>query len=818
MYLAHRTVGYYHTIFLIFLSLPCYLSGLFFYLPFQKSLHFIAFPTVILTRIFFVKVTGKKSGKAVKKTLKATVTVKNPSLTLKAANEVAVGATEQITATVKPANTKVTFTSSDETIAKVDEKGVVTGVKAGDVTITAKAGKTTKTVTMTVKNVIFKDLAQTTANTFTAVVTGNTKDLKATDFSFVNVATKATVAIKEIAVDKKDATKITITTFANLTDGKAYAVTLDGTTKEITVTDGKVASVAVTPTEIPYATATTIKVVAKDANGVIVAQSDDKGVLPSGYDLTITTKTGYVVNNDLYLTNKGDTAVAKAVKHSYKFDTTGKEIETVESGDVTITAVDPATVSGFALRFSATGTTKFDDAKDGNAMPVNSSKTAYIKITDANGTEVSNYSSYTVASSDASVLQVSGSLVDSKHDSITLAAIKTGTAYVLVKDAKGNVVASLPIVIQDAAKPATLALDKTTVAISNDGTVNETAVVNATAKDQYSADYAIKTDVNVKCTATSAKGKSAKDVNDNKKDYFTVSNGTVTFKGANVVEGTYVYEISFTVDKNTTNSTYVTVEVKKPDSKASTDYTLVGEDAITSAPVAEASTTITDNNKTTKTVAFNMYELKGGVKNKKLDASDLANVTYSVKKDGKDVDVNKSAAGDAAGFFLETNVLKAVTLGVDSNVATKLDAGVYTIIATYEDSSSKTKYTRTATLTVTDKQPALSAKVAKDTVKVSDIDEDSADKLVKAAIKFTYDGKEIADSDISIKEVKGVYSIKESGAIKNLKDDLSTARKLNEEGNIVTITEVKLAVKVAGTVTYDMTVTVPNGVVTVVAN
>ena len=672
---------------------------------------------------------------------------------------------------------------------------------------------------MTVKNVIFKDLAQTTANTFTAVVTGNTKDLKATDFSFANVATKATVAIKEIAVDKNDATKITITTFANLTDGKAYAVTLDGTTKEITVTDGKVASVAVTPTEIPYATATTIKVVAKDANGVIVAQSDDKGVLPSGYDLTITTKTGYVVNNDLYLTNKGDTAVAKAVKHSYKFDTTGKEIETVESGDVTITAVDPAAVSGFALRFSATGTTKFDDAKDGNTMPVNSSKTAYIKITDANGTEVSNYSTYTVASSDASVLQVSGSLVDSKHASITLAAIKTGTAYVLVKDAKGNVVASLPIVIQDAAKPATLALDKTSVAISNDATVNETAVVTATAKDQYTADYAISGSdkVNVKCTATSAKGKSAKDVNDNASNYFTVSNGTVTFKGASVVEGTYVYEISFTVDKNTTNSTYVTVEVKKPDSKASTDYTLAGEDATTSVPVSEASTTITDTNKTTKTVVFNMYELKGGVKNKKLNTSDLANVTYSVKKDGKDVDVKSSTSGDTAGFFLDSHVLKAVTLGVDSNVATKLDAGVYTIIATYEDSSSKTKYTRTATLTVTDKQPALSAKVANDTVKVSDVDENSVDELVKAAIKFTYDGKEIATSDISIKEVKGVYSIKSTGAIENL-NKVSTTKKLNEEGNIVTITEVKLAVKVAGDVTYDMTVAVSNGVVTVVAD
>ena len=102
---------------------------------------------------YCVKVTPKK-GKATN--LKATITVKNPALSLKAADVVAVGATEQITATVKPANTKVTFTSSDETIAKVDEKGVVTGVKAGEVTITAKAG--------------------------------NTKDLKATDFSFVNVA------------------------------------------------------------------------------------------------------------------------------------------------------------------------------------------------------------------------------------------------------------------------------------------------------------------------------------------------------------------------------------------------------------------------------------------------------------------------------------------------------------------------------------------------------------------------------------------------------------------------------------------------------
>ena len=65
-----------------------------------------------------VKVTGKKSGKSVKKTLKATITVKNPALSVSAASEVAVGSTEAIKATVKPANTKVTYTTSDEKIAK----------------------------------------------------------------------------------------------------------------------------------------------------------------------------------------------------------------------------------------------------------------------------------------------------------------------------------------------------------------------------------------------------------------------------------------------------------------------------------------------------------------------------------------------------------------------------------------------------------------------------------------------------------------------------------------------------------------------------
>lgn len=168
-----------------------------------------------------VKVTGKKSGKSVKKTLKATITVKNPSLTLKAASEVAVGAKETVKATVKPASTKVTFSSSDDAIATVDATtGEVTGVKAGKVTITAKAGKTTKTVDMEVKTAIFKGIAQKSTTTLEATFAGDTKSLKAGDFKITNTSNNVVYAVKDVTVDAKDATKVTLTTYMEMKDAK----------------------------------------------------------------------------------------------------------------------------------------------------------------------------------------------------------------------------------------------------------------------------------------------------------------------------------------------------------------------------------------------------------------------------------------------------------------------------------------------------------------------------------------------------------------------------------------------------------------------
>lgn len=186
-----------------------------------------------------VKVTPKKG---IATNLKATITVKNPTLSVKAAKEVAVGATEQITATVKPANTKVTYTSSDKEIATVDAKGVVTGVKAGDVTITVKAGKTTKTVKMTV--VAALSAKQTKAKEIT--VTSATPVTKDSKISLKRGSVEIALDEKNgVVIDSTTGKTVVLTTAAKLIKGD-YTVTIDDKTVDFTAEDEKVSAIEFT--------------------------------------------------------------------------------------------------------------------------------------------------------------------------------------------------------------------------------------------------------------------------------------------------------------------------------------------------------------------------------------------------------------------------------------------------------------------------------------------------------------------------------------------------------------------------------------------
>ena len=354
---------------------------------------------------YSVKVTGKKSGKAVKKTLKATITVKNPSLTLTATStEVAVGAKETVKATVKPASTKVTFSSSDDTIATVDATtGEVTGVKAGDVTITAKAGKTTKTVKMSVKTYIVKSVKQTKADTFEAVVLGKTSDLKASDVTVSNKTTNAVYAVKSVAVDEKDATKVTITTFTEFTDGATYVVTVAGTAVEVVVSDGVVADVTVSPVQIPANTdGTEIKAQTVDKNGVVLKDFTTESK-PNNVDFSLATTQGYVNGTKLVLPVVGNKGTAEVTYHTYKYDENAKEVGAItKKVDITAVAEEVATVAGYNYTIAKNAPDWTKTVTTVSKFALGDSVKAYFHFVNTKKKDIT--ADYSVVSSDDSVL------------------------------------------------------------------------------------------------------------------------------------------------------------------------------------------------------------------------------------------------------------------------------------------------------------------------------------------------------------------------------------------------------------------------------
>ena len=466
--------------------------------------------------IFPVKVTyktsTKKNAKAKTKKLTYTLKVAKVGVALSGDSVVAIGSTTKLTNTKKNSSrAKITYTSSDDSIATVAADGTVTGVKAGKATITAKitVGKDSATTTkdVEVKKFILNSVTQSKLRELTVDVAGDTKALKATDFTVVNPKTNVKYPVSKIAVDSKNTTKVTLTMFADLSDAADYDVTLDGITKSFKATDGKVASISVDPLTIPYATEKEIKLVSKDANGVIVKEMK-LDETDANYSFTIDPKgNGYTNGSKLYLNKIGDTAEATIEYKTGKYDQNGKPEGNIGPNKVTITAADQATVNGFAVRIDAAGK-KFDKAKDTNKIAKGETKVAYIKITDANGKEVSDYNNYSVESSDKASLMVSGSLAADPH-CVYITAVKNGAAYLLIKK-DNKIVGSVAIDVVAERTVATLELDKYSVTVSKSADLKNAIPVKATVKDQYGDD--IDATLTVECLSTDVKNLKAANV------------------------------------------------------------------------------------------------------------------------------------------------------------------------------------------------------------------------------------------------------------------------------------------------------------------
>ena len=785
------------------------------------------------TSLFPVKVTyktsTKKSAKAKTKKLTYTLKVAKVGVALSGDSVVAIGSTTKLTNTKKNSSrAKITYTSSDDSIATVAADGTVTGVKAGKATITAKitvgkdSAETTKDVE--VKKFILNSVTQSKLRELTVDVAGDTKALKATDFTVVNPKTNVKYPVSKIAVDSKNTTKVTLTMFADLSDAADYDVTLDGITKSFKATDGKVASISVDPLTIPYATEKEIKLVSKDANGVIVKELP-YGKADSSYTFTINTNgNGYTSGSNLYLNKAGDTAVAEISYKSGKYDKDGKPVDNIAAQKVTITAVDQSAVSEFAVKIDKPGKS-FDKAKDSNKIAVEDTTrtTAYFKIKDADGKEVSDsvYNKYTVESSDKSVLMLDSNTItvdSNKTRSVVLKGVKVGTAYLLFKDRDNKIVGSVAIDVVAKREVASITLDKNYLTISN--TANTTRTVKATLKDQYGDDWTLGTDYIQPEYKDSSNGERLASI--------SATGNKVTVNVASAKIGTYNYYIQYWKDGKNPVSQVLTIVVSEPTDKNDISkidsYRVSFDNETVDTTVKEGNL---DKTSDQADIKASLIGVAGGVDKTVVNSG----VIYTVKKaDGTVIfgyegneaapvtgTVKTNAAINVDGVTA-TSSLSSVT-GKDLNISVvsggayktkSLGAGSYTVIARYNGK------VYTSNFVISDNQGKASVTFTPE-YSSSNVLQFGSSATVKQALEkaiqeVDYNGYKINSSALASNIVKV------EGTINNVpgKVNVDITNDTIARQNNFTVTKLVVKVQVPDTNVYtDVEVDLPNTVITI---
>ena len=685
-----------------------------------------------------VKVTGKKSGKSVKKTLKATITVKNPSLTLKAASAVAVGAKETVKATVKPASTKVTFSSSDDAIATVDATtGEVTGVKTGEVTITAKAGKTTKTVKMAVKNFILQSVKQTKANTLETSILGATKNIKTTDVKITNTANQNVIAVKSVTPDKADATKVTLETFADMKDGAKYTVELDGVAQEFTATNGVVADVNVTPVTIPANTkGTEIKGQTVDKDGIVLDEFKVSEASTKSAELTLSTTQGYVDGDKLVLPTVGNKGTAEVKYHTYKFDANGNEIGAyTKKVDITAVAEDVITTNGFNMTFADTAKApNWDKDKTTNQLAIGSSKSAYFKFVGSDNKEITTYADYSVVSSDDSILLLPKTQLSGSSIPVSATGIKEGNVFVNVLDKDGKVIKSLPVVVTAAGKLTNTTLGNTSLTISKTATGVDNSV-SVKAVDQYNNDITDSTTI----TASGVNDDATKAIN---ATYDPTTKTVKVSASANAEDGkTYTIKVEVKKDNVTLNRYFTVKTVATATDVAKATDLRVEVSGLTDGKVDMAVADDADAAKAAKTVEVKVAAYDKGAK------IGYANVTECKISDSSKQSVVSGAA--------------VSVVSCSGNKVTKnLEAGKsYTLTVKAADK------TFTTTFSVVDTQSAVvTTKIDSKTTSVA-ISNDTVANVVAANVKFSINGKDYKNLEPSQITVKDGYKVVDNKAV-----------------------------------------------------
>ena len=663
-----------------------------------------------------VKVTAKKNGKKVSKTLASNITVKNYKVrlvdatgaTVSGTTIAVVGTPVQFTAKTAPAKAAVTYTSSDSAIATVDTTGKVTPVKTGKVTITAATDKASTTAEVEVKKYVLKSVAQTKANTLETVVLGKTSDIKPADIKITNTANNNAIAVKSVSVDKADATKVTVETFADMKDAAKYNVELDGTVQTFTATDGVVSDVNVTPVTIAANTkGTEIKGQTVDKNNIIIDEFKASEASGKNAELNLSTTQGYVDGDKLVLPTVGNKGTAEVKYHTYKFDTNGNEVGAyTKKVDITAVAENAITTTGFNMTF-ADKAPNWDKDKTTNQLAIGSSKNAYFKFVGSDGKEISNYSDYSVVSSDDSILLLPKTTLINSTTPVSVKGIKEGAAYINVLDKDGKVVKSLAVSVTASSKLTNVTLGNTAITISKTASVDNKVSVKAV--DQYNNDITTASKI-ILSGATSDADKAISATRDG---------NDVKVVATSDAEAGKTYTVKVEVKNgDVTINRYFTVKVVKTNDDVTKASDLRLEvSGVKDGKVDMAVADDADAEKAAKNVTVRVAAYDAGAKIGYVD-----NATYEINNDKQSV-VTTSTTGAS---------ISVVSCGA-ATVSKNLDAG-----KTYTVTVKTAKKTFTTTFSVVDTQASASVNITKKTTTKTN----AADILAETC-EVTYDGKKL---------------------------------------------------------------------------
>ena len=300
--------------------------------------------------------------------------------------------------------------------------------------------------------------------------------------------------------------------------------------------------------------ATEIEYVLKNANGVDITDAKKSSVTIE----EVENKDGWFNSSDNKLTifNKGSVAKLKITFHTYKYDTAGKE-EGAVSVEATIAAVEESSATIGAYKnyvITDKASVNFDKVTENqNVIAVGETKNLFLKALDSNKEDVTGL---TFESGNENIL-----LVSTVDNHATLTAVKEGSTVVVVKNEKGSVLWTLPVVIKAERKANSISLAKSSTTLVT-GTEIATETIEVKIKDQHNDDFAVEGNfANPEGVKVYTNG-----------PVVGVDGKNITVDATTATPGTYQYKVALANDAN--KVTVLTVVVKEKPSTAVNSYKL----------------------------------------------------------------------------------------------------------------------------------------------------------------------------------------------------------------------------------------------------